>query len=101
MPCSLLIEAGKLIDDAGFTICDDLIHGYGGGYLPPVLGLPSRRTEKIPDITLETGMMLVIQPNVITLDKRFGVQTGECVVVTEKGCESLHQSKRGLIQINL
>lgn len=99
--CSSLIEAGKLIDDAGFTICDDLIHGYGGGYLPPVLGLPSRRTEKIPDITLETGMMLVIQPNVITLDKRFGVQTGECVVVTEKGCESLHQSKRGLIQINL
>ena len=55
-----LVQAGKVIENSGFTICDDMIHGYGGGYLPPVLGLPSRRKEVIPDLSLEVGMMLVI-----------------------------------------
>jgi Xaa-Pro aminopeptidase len=43
--CADLIIAGQIIEQHGFTHCDDLIHGYGGGYLPPVLGLPSRRDE--------------------------------------------------------
>lgn len=80
-----LIKAGQVIEDAGFPICDDMIHGYGGGYLPPVLGLPSRRNAPTPDLVLEAGMMLVIQPNVITTDRIAGVQTGECVVVTGNG----------------
>src|SRR3954469_15627928 len=29
-----VIEAARLIEDAGFTTIDDLLHGYGGGYLP-------------------------------------------------------------------
>ncbi len=33
-------------------------------------------------MTLATGMMMVIQPNVITRDQRAGVQTGELVVIT-------------------
>ncbi|MGH2512129.1 MAG: M24 family metallopeptidase [Candidatus Limnocylindrales bacterium] len=33
---SLLAAAGS-IDRAGYTVCDDVVHGYGGGYLPPVL----------------------------------------------------------------
>ncbi len=33
-----VIEASGVIEDAGFTIIDDLLHGYGGGYLPPILG---------------------------------------------------------------
>src|SRR3712207_4673741 len=35
---SQVVEAASAIEDAGFTIIDDLLHGYGGGYLPPVLG---------------------------------------------------------------
>ena len=31
-----------VIEDAGFTIYDDLMHGFGGGYFPPVLGSRSR-----------------------------------------------------------
>lgn len=46
-------------------------------------------------MTLETGMMMVIQPNVITKDQRAGVQTGELVVITETGAESLHTVPRG------
>ena len=71
-----------------------MIHGYGGGYLPPLLGLPSRCKEAISDLNLETGMMLVVQPNVITPDKTSGVQTGECVEVTKNGCESLKNFKK-------
>ena len=33
-----LVEASAVIEEMGFTIYDDLVHGYGGGYLPPVLG---------------------------------------------------------------
>ena len=37
-----IIDAASVIEQAGFTIIDDLLHGYGGGYLPPVLGSRSR-----------------------------------------------------------
>jgi Xaa-Pro aminopeptidase len=49
----------------------------------------------VPDLVLQPGMMMVIQPNVITHDQRAGVQTGECVVVTANGAESLHTAPRG------
>ena len=94
-----LIAAGQLIERDGFTICDDLIHGYGGGYFPPVLGIPSRRKEPAPDLILEAGMMMVVQPNVITVDKTAGVQTGECIVVTEQGGVSLHRAPKGLLRV--
>ncbi len=97
--CQALIEAGRLIEQAGFAHCDDLIHGYGGGYLPPVLGLPCRRDEPTPDITLEAGMMMVVQPNVTTRDRTAGIQTGECVVVTEGGAVSLHRAPRGFLHV--
>ena len=37
-----VIEASSVIENAGFTVIDDLLHGYGGGYLPPILGSKSR-----------------------------------------------------------
>jgi Xaa-Pro aminopeptidase len=96
---SELVEASGVIEDMGFTIYDDLVHGYGGGYLPPVLGTRSRPNLPIPDLTLEERMALVIQPNVITTDERAGVQTGHLVVVTEDGHRSLHHFPRGLGRI--
>jgi len=94
-----LLEASAVIEEMGFTIYDDLVHGYGGGYLPPVLGSRSRPHLPVPDLTLEKGMALVIQPNVITTDERAGVQTGHLVVVTGDGHRSLHDVPRGLIRI--
>ena len=92
-----LVRAGQVIEEAGFTICDDLVHGYGGGYFQPVLGLPSRRREPLPDLVLEEGMMIVVQPNVVTHDRTAGVQTGECMRITATGCESLHKAPRGFL----
>jgi Xaa-Pro aminopeptidase len=94
-----LVEASGVIEEMGYTIYDDLVHGYGGGYLPPVLGSKSRPHLPIPDLTLEENMALVIQPNVITADERAGVQTGHLVVVTADGHRPLHHVPRGLIRI--
>lgn len=94
-----LVQASSVIEEAGFTIRDDLVHGFVGGYLPPVLGSTSRALEDVPDFVFQEGMTVVIQPNVITPDERAGVQTGELVRVTRDGAERLHNCERGLIRL--
>jgi Xaa-Pro dipeptidase len=94
-----LVEASAVIGDAGFTTRDDLVHGFVGGYLPPVLGDKTRMLEEVPDFTLEEGMTLVIQPNVVTRDESAGVQTGELIAVRPDGAERLHDYERGLLRI--
>ena len=94
-----IIDAASVIEQAGFTIIDDLLHGYGGGYLPPVLGSRSRPSAHIPDEPLRAGMMVVIQPNVVTRDGKAGVQTGELVLVTATGIEPLHAIPRGFMRV--
>lgn len=92
-----LVQAAGLIEDAGFTIRDDLVHGFVGGYLPPVLGAPGRATAPMPEFTFADGMMVVVQPNVVTTDETAGVQTGELVLVTDEGAERLHDYPRGFL----
>jgi Xaa-Pro dipeptidase len=95
-----IIEVSGVIEKAGFTTCDDLMHGYGGGYFPPVLGSQSRPAGPLPDMTLEAGMTVVVQPNVITKDERAGVQVGELVHITEHGFERLHKAPRALFRVS-
>jgi len=92
-----LVDAAGVIEDAGFTIRDDLVHGFVGGYLPPVLGSRSRMLGEVPEFTLAPGMTVVVQPNVVTPDESAGVQTGELLLVTEDGFEPLHAVERGLL----
>jgi Xaa-Pro dipeptidase len=90
-----VIEASGVIEDAGFTIIDDLLHGYGGGYLPPILGTKSRPAGPIPDDPFRARQTVVIQPNVVTRDGKAGVQTGEMVLITETGIQRMHALPRG------
>jgi Xaa-Pro dipeptidase len=92
-----LIDASGVIEDAGFTTRDDLVHGFVGGYFPPVLGTRSRALTPVPDFTFASGMTVVVQPNVVTLDEVAGVQTGELLLVTADGVERLHSYERGLL----
>lgn len=92
-----VVEASRSIEAAGFTIYDDLLHGYGGGYLPPILRTPATSHAPPPDFSFEKDMTVVIQPNVITRDERAGVQVGELVRITADGCESLHRYPRRLV----
>jgi Xaa-Pro dipeptidase len=90
-----LAAAGAVIEQAGYTGIDDLVHGFGGGYLPPVVPAPGRAMTS-PDFVLAAGMTVVVQPNVVTRDQRAGVQTGELLLVTEEGPQRLHAFPQGL-----
>jgi Xaa-Pro aminopeptidase len=94
-----IIDVSGVIEKAGFTTCDDLMHGYGGGYFPPVLGSRSRPAGPLPDLTLQAGMTVVVQPNVITKDQKAGVQVGELVHITDHGFERLHKAPRALFRV--
>ena len=89
-----LRQASLLIEEAGFTVIDDVVHGYGGGYLAPILRA-AQRHKSAPTMRLEAGMALVVQPNVTTRDHRAGVQTGHLGLVTATGFEPLQQFPRG------
>ena len=89
-----LRQASLLIEEAGFTMIDDVVHGYGGGYLAPVLRAAERH-KRAPSMRLEAGMALVVQPNVTTRDHRAGVQTGQLGLVSTTGFEPLQQFPRG------
>ena len=93
-----VVAAAGVIEDAGFTTRDDLLHGFVGGYLPPVVGSPSRQIAPVPDFAFAAGMTVVVQPNVVTPDERAGVQTGELVLIGEDGPERLHGVERGLLR---
>jgi Xaa-Pro dipeptidase len=95
----LAAAATEIILGAGYTIYDDLLHGFGGGYLPPVISRADVESRRAADFTFQAGMTVVLQPNVITPDERAGVQTGELVLVTGSGWEPLHRYPRGLARI--
>ncbi|HVC13348.1 MAG TPA: M24 family metallopeptidase [Acidimicrobiales bacterium] len=91
----LAAAAARVVEGAGLATCDDVVHGFVGGYLPPVVpggGRPGRHDAFV----LEAGMTLVVQPNVTTPDGTAGVQTGELLLVTAGGYERLHAYPPGL-----
>ncbi len=78
-----VLNAANIIEDRGFTIYDDLVHGFGGGYLPPVLRTRRTAHGKVEPFVFQKNMCIVVQPNVITHDERMGLQLGQLHVVTE------------------
>jgi Xaa-Pro dipeptidase len=92
-----LAAAAAIVENAGFSAIDDLVHGFGGGYLPPVVPAPGRPLTD-PDFVLSAGMTLVVQPNIVTPDGMLGVQTGELLLVTEHGSRRMHAFPQGLRQ---
>jgi Xaa-Pro dipeptidase len=94
-----ILDATGVIEKNGFTICDDLMHGFGGGYFQPIIGSKSRMAGKLPDMTLEENMTVVVQPNVTTKELTAGVQVGELIRVTRTGFERLHRAQRGLFRV--
>lgn len=94
-----VLDAAEFIHRSGYTIYDDLFHGYGGGYLDPVLR--TRRTRFAPDppFTFEKNMVVVIQPNLISEDERMGLQVGSMLRVTDRGVESFHRYPMKFMQV--
>ena len=98
-----IVDAAGVIESAGFSVCDDLMHGFGGGYFQPIVGSKSRPAGPLPGMTLEENMTVVVQPNVITRDadesKRAGVQVGEMIRITKTGFERLHKTERKVFRV--
>jgi Xaa-Pro dipeptidase len=85
-----VLDEAEFIHKQGLTIYDDLLHGFGSGYLPPILRTRQTGSREAQPFIFEENMTVVIQPNVITQDERMGVQVGELVRVTASGVEALH-----------
>ncbi len=86
-----VLDAAEKISAAGYTICDDLLHGFGGGYFAPLVRTRQTGGTRNPGFVFAENMTVVIQPNVISPDERMGIQVGELVRVTRTGIERLHR----------
>ena len=89
------IRNARVLGERGYAIYDDLIHGYGTDYGPPLVDRSCVRywrdgAEPPAGRTIEEGMTIVVQPNPVTPDERMGLQLGALTVVTPSGAESLH-----------
>jgi Xaa-Pro aminopeptidase len=89
------VRNAAVIGEAGYAIYDDLIHGYGTDYGPPLVDRSCVAywrdgAEPPAGRSIERGTTVVIQPNPITPDERMGLQLGSLTVVTDAGAESLH-----------
>jgi Xaa-Pro dipeptidase len=86
------VTVGELLDEAdrvtgaGFDIWDDLVHGFGGAYLPPIVRTRASRGATHPDHwAYPDGALVVVQPNII--DGLAGVQVGNSIWITQGGPE--------------
>ena len=86
-----VLDAADYVEAQGLTVCDDLLHGYGMGYLPPVLRTRATAHSRQPpdDFVFEENMAIVVQPNVYDPESGAGLQVGNLLVITGNGAESL------------
>jgi Xaa-Pro aminopeptidase len=77
------------------------VHGWGLSIEPPRLDLPEIALIKRPQepIVFKPGMCMVVQPHVLTADKRRGLQIGSLVVITETGAEALQKYPMEFVEI--
>lgn len=89
-------EAMEPIEASQFKIYDVIVHGYGSAYRHPFIGVrrsnywPGADDSLTENWTFEPGMVIVIQPNVVTEDEEAGLQFGTTVLIEEDGPRNLH-----------
>ncbi len=92
-----VLDAAEVITESGFDIWDDLVHGFGGAYLPPIVRTRANRGATHPeDFEYPDGTLLVVQPNVI--DGPAGVQTGNSFQLTSDGAVSTQRQPTRMIR---
>jgi Xaa-Pro aminopeptidase len=85
-------EAAEIIHKRGYSTYDDLVHGVN--QYPPIFQTKTRKRHESKEMVFRENMVIVIQPNLMTQDEKMGLQFGETLVVTKKGCESLNAYPR-------
>jgi Xaa-Pro aminopeptidase len=91
-----VLDAAEIISRQGFDIWDDLVHGFGGAYLPPIIRTRENGGATHPDdFAYPDGTLLVVQPNVI--DGPAGVQVGNVLQLTAGGVDVIQKYPTELI----
>ena len=90
-----VLEAAAPIVESEYHIDDPYLHGLGTTLQPPFVGTeasnywPGREDPVVAEWEFRANQTMVVQPNVVTADGRFGLQLGAAVVVHEDGPEVL------------
>ena len=84
--------AAEVIHERGFSTYDDVVHGVN--QYPPIFQTKTRKRHESREMMFRENMVIVIQPNLMTHDEKMGLQFGETLRVTKKGCESLNAYPR-------
>lgn len=88
-------EAMAPLLESPYKMYDVMVHGYGNGIIPPLVGTadseywPGGEDSITAGWTFEPGQVVVIQPNVVSTDERYGMQLGSAVVVRDGAPEVL------------
>jgi Xaa-Pro aminopeptidase len=91
-----VLDAAEVIQRAGYTIFDDLLHG--ADQYPPILKTRATAHSNPPgDFVFRGGMVVTLQPQLTTVDQRIGLQFGETIVVRRDGVERLHRYPRQMV----
>jgi len=85
-------KAASIIQDEGFTTFDATLHGWGLLIEPPRLDIDSVMIRRpVNEFVVQEGMLLVIQPNVVTPDGKRGLQVGNLIEITPTGARALQK----------
>lgn len=92
---------GPVLEAAGMWTMDTLLHGWGLSLEPPRLDVPGVATIQRPQqpTRFEPGMTVVLQPHVLSPDRRRGLQLGSLVAITDDGAEALQRYPMDFIRI--
>ena len=85
-------QAASIIQQEGFTTFDVSLHGWGLLIEPPRVDIDSVMIRRpLNEFTVKEGMLLVVQPNVVTPDGKRGLQVGNLVEITPTGARPLQK----------
>ena len=85
-------KAASVIQDEGFTTFDATLHGWGLLIESPRVDIDAVMIRRpVNEFVVQEGMLLVIQPNVVTRDGKRGLQVGNLVEITPTGARSLQK----------
>src|SRR5581483_2716930 len=93
-----VLDAAEIIDQRGYHIYDDLLHG--ANQYPPILQTRSTDRGYPREFTFRENMVVTIQPQPASADHRMGLQFGETVRITRNGVERLHHYPREMVVVD-
>ncbi len=85
-------RAASVIQEEGFTTFDVSLHGWGLLIEPPRVDIDAVMIRRpLNEFIVQEGMLLVVQPNVVTPDGQRGLQVGNLVEITPAGARALQK----------